>query len=220
MRFRSDKVKYALGELAHHLPFSVFGVVSAIIMMSVLTFIAKIVQAEDLMPGASAEMFHVFHPAHILFSAVATTAMFWKHDNRNLLKAATVGFVGSIGICGISDIFIPYWGGALINEHMHMHICLIEHPQIIIPFALVGIFSGLMVTKSFERSTQYSHAVHIFLSSTASLLYLISYGLTDWMHAISGVFFITVVAVMVPCCLSDIIFPLLCTHKYCEHQKS
>ncbi len=32
-----------------------------------------------------AELFYITHASHILFSAVATTAMFWKHEKKILI---------------------------------------------------------------------------------------------------------------------------------------
>ena len=216
MENTKSRVQYILMELAHHLPYSIFGVISAIILMAVLTFIAEAAGANNI-SGASNELFHVFHPSHILFSAIATTAVFWKHDNHSWIKAVFIGLFGSLSICGISDIVIPFIGGKLLGFHMGFHVCLVEEPGLIYPFAFVGIAAGLMVTQTFEHSTQYSHGVHVFLSSAASLLYLLSYGVTGWMHHITPVFLITIFAVMIPCCLSDIVFPLMCTHRYCSH---
>jgi hypothetical protein len=215
-----NKAHYIFYELAHHMPYSIMGVMSALILMGILTFIVQIVQSEHLLPHAAEDLFHVFHPGHILFSAVATTAMFWKHDNHSWIKAVMVGFLGSVTICGASDIIVPFFGGLLLGHEMHFHVCLIEEPQMVYPFAVVGILSGFMVTKSFDHSVEYSHSVHVFLSSVASLLYLISYGLADWTHAVGGVFLVTVFAVMFPCCFSDIVFPMLCTHRYCNHTES
>lgn len=214
---KESRLNYILTELAHHLPYSIFGVTLGIIFVAVLSFFAQIAHAEHEMAHAAEELFHVFHPAHILFSAVATTAMFWKHDDKSIVKAAAVGIVGSLSICGLSDIGFPYAGGILMGQPMGFHVCLIEEPGLVIPFAVVGVMAGFMVTKTFERSTEYSHGVHVFLSSTASILYLVSYGLTDWTHAVGGVFLVTLIAVMIPCCLSDIVFPLCCTHKHCKH---
>lgn len=212
------KTQNILIELAHHLPYSIVGVTTAIILVGLLTFIAKVAGNSTVLPEASADLFHVFHPSHILFSAVTTTAMFWKHDNQSVLKAIMIGFFGSVTICGISDIFIPFLGGLLLGAKMHIHVCLIEEPFLIFPFALIGVFAGFMVNTAFEHATEYSHSIHVFLSSTASVLFLIGFGLSDWSHQIAQVFLITIFAVMIPCCLSDIVFPLLCTHKYCAHK--
>ena len=213
---RKSKLRYILIELAHHLPYSIFGVTIALILMGLLMFIAIIANSEHRVPMASAELFHVFHPAHVLFSAVATTAMFRKHDG-NVLKAIAVGFIGSITICGLSDIFIPFWGGIILQQEMQFHICILEEPGLVFPFAIVGVIAGMFVTKSFEKSTEYSHSAHVFLSSVASILYLIAFGLTEWVHVLGGVFMVTIFAVMIPCCASDIAFPLACTHKHCSH---
>jgi len=211
-----NKTKYIVQQLIYHLPFSVFGVMLALLALGFLTFITMIVQSEHILPEASGELFHVFHAAHVLLSAVASTAMFYKHDQK-IWKALLIGFVGSIVICGISDILFPFMGGILIGSEMHLHICIIEEPQVVYPFAVIGTIAGLAAPKSFERATEYSHSMHVFVSSVASILYLIAFGLEHWLHAIGAVFAITVVAVMIPCCLSDIAFPLACSHSNCTH---
>jgi len=43
----------------------------------------------------------------------------------------------------------------------------------------------------------------------ASILYLVSYGLTDWIHVIGAVFVLIILAVIIPCCFGDIVFPLM-----------
>jgi hypothetical protein len=213
---KENRVKYILIELAHHLPYSIFGVTLGMILMGLLTFIAILTQTEHRMPEASRELFHVFHPAHILFSSVTTTAMFWKHE-KNWVKALVVGFVGSVAICGLSDVVFPLVGGLILGFPMEMHICILQEPGLIFPFAIMGVLSGFLVTDAFERSTEYSHSGHVFISSVACALYLISYGVTDWIHVGGAIFVITVLAVMIPCCASDIAFPLFCVHKNCKH---
>jgi len=214
---KESKIKILLVELAHHLPFSIFGVTIGLILMGMMSFFATIVQAEHLLPIASRELFHVFHPAHILFSAVATTAMFVKHEKK-YLKAIVVGFVGSVTICGISDIFFPYLGGKFLGSEMQVHICIIEEPALVFPFALIGVIAGLLIKKSFDHSTEYSHSVHVIVSSMASILYLIGFGYQNWIHDVGAVFIVIIFAVMIPCCASDIAFPLVCTHRDCEHK--
>ncbi len=209
---KDNKAKYILVELAHHLPYSIIGAMIALILMGVLTFFAVLMKAENLLPKATREFFHILHPVHILFSSVATTAMFWKHE-KNIVKAVTIGFFGSILICGISDIILPFLGGIIFGANMIMHVCIIQKPLLILPFAIVGVLAGLLVTKSVEHSTEYSHSAHVLISSLASISYLLAYGLQDWIHMVGGVFIVTVLAVMVPCCASDIAFPLYCVNK-------
>lgn len=217
---KEKKWVFVWHELKEHLPFSIFGVSLAVVIMGFLTFVAILAKAEGELPLASRELFHVFHPLHILFSAMVTTAMFWKHE-KNVVKAILVGSIGSVGICGISDIAFPFLGGKIIGADMHMHICLLENPQMILTFLCVGIFAGLIVPSVIEHSTQYSHSAHVFISSLASLLYLLAYGLTGWTDVIGSVFLITIIAIVLPCCLSDVVFPLFCLHKGCgcEHDK-
>jgi len=211
---KENKYKHIMIELAEHLPFSIFGVSLGLILVGILTFFGILINSEHLLKEASAGLFHVFHPLHVLFSSVATTAMFWKHE-RNLKKAVLVGFFGSLSICGISDILFPFIGGTLLGAKMHIHICLFEHPFSVIVFALIGILSGLYIEKSIEKSTEYSHLAHVFISSAASILYLIGYGVIGWTHIMGSVFIITLISVVIPCCLSDIIFPLACLHSSC-----
>src|SRR3989338_1771299 len=210
------RLKYILLELARHLPYSIFGISLGIIALGILTFFAILIGSQERMPQASETLFHVFHPIHILFSAVATTAIFWKHDKR-LLKAIVVGFAGSVGICSLSDIFFPFVGGTLLGVPIRLHICLIETPGLILPFAMTGILAGLVANQSFEHSFEYSHAAHVFISSMASILYLTGFSAIDWIHSLGQVSIITIVAVMIPCCTSDIVFPLACVHRRCDH---
>jgi hypothetical protein len=158
-------------------------------------------------------MFHVFHPLHTFFSAVATVAMFWRHERR-WTKAILVGVFGAVGLCGISDIFLPYLAGLLLGvEGMQMHICLIEHPGVILPFLIAGLLLGLILPISTHKSTIFSHAAHVLVSSTASIMYLVAFGLENWIESIGMVFVYMVFAVILPCCASDILFPLLLTSK-------
>lgn len=213
---KGNKLQYIFVELAHHLPFSIFGVTMGLIFMGVLTFFAVLLGAEKMLPTASRELFHIFHPAHVLLSSVTTTAMFWKHEKR-MFKALIVGFAGSVGICGLSDIIFPFFGGLLMGAPMQMHVCIIQEPGLVFPFAIIGVLAGFFVVTAIERSTEYSHSAHVFVSSAASLLYMLAFGLEGWTDMAGGVFLVTVIAVMIPCCLSDIAFPILCVHRNCDH---
>lgn len=211
-----NKITTIAVELGHHLPYTIFGVTMGLMLMGILTFIATLMHSENLLAPASAEMFHITHASHILFSAVATTAMFWKHEKR-ILKAIPVGFLGSIGICALSDSVFPTIGGNLLGVPMQMHICIIEHPGLILPFAIAGVIAGFLIPGAIEKSTQYSHSVHVLFSSASAILYLLGFGMQDWIHQLGGVFIIAVIAVMVPCCMSGIVFPLMCVHRNCAH---
>jgi len=194
-------------ELLAHLPFSIFSTVGGMTLVAILTFIGRPFYQDEL-PVAFRELFHIFHPVHMLFSATATTAMFWRYERR-LLKALVVGLAGAILVCGASDILIPHASGLMLGVRMHFHVCIVEHPGLVLPFAAVGVVTGFLASGHIVRATVFSHAVHVLISSSASLLYLVSFGLTDWIHNAGWVFVFVVLAVMVPCCFSDIVFPLL-----------
>ncbi len=169
--------------------------------------------------GFALPLFHLFHPVHMFFSAAATTAMFWRFDRR-LVKAITIGVLGAVGVCGVSDIIMPYMsqfvlvtlGGLKAEQPLHLHICLIEHPALVLPFAAIGVVVGLTAAVAVERSTLFSHSLHVFSSTMASIFYLIGpFGRTAWVDDLGMVFLLIVLAVMIPCCISDIIFPLALT---------
>lgn len=227
----TSKLQRIVVELLHHLPFSMFGSMIALLAMGTIAYIVASLGGGSVAQAAHAghdhgdghlspetSLFHLFHAMHVLTSAIATTAMFWKHDNHKVVKAAAIGLLGSISICGLSDIVFPFVGGLILGADMDIHICLIEDPLLVWPFAIIGVLAGFVVTRSFERSTEYSHSMHVFVSSVASLLYLMSFGMYDWTHAITGVFLVILSAVVFPCCLSDIVFPMACTHRYCSSE--
>lgn len=208
-----DEMMRLIEELKHHLPFSILSVCFGLMMMGILNFITFSTDS-DQTAVRSILLFHVFHPVHLLFSAIATTAMFWQYE-RKILKSIIIGFVGSVIICGASDIIIPYLSGFLLGTHMRFHVCILEHPSIILPFVILGILAGFFAPGTLEKQEGviFSHSLHVFVSSTASILYLIGYGLTDWIVHIGEVLIYTVFAVIFPCCTSDIVFPLLFVNR-------
>ena len=190
-------------ELKEHLPFTIFSACLAMIAIGFATVITK--DAE--LPGLGENLFHIFHPLHILASAATTTSMYWKYK-KNIILSIIIGAAGSIVICSLSDIIFPFFGGRMLSIDMHFHICIINHPVIIIPFLAVGIAMGFFSPKIIEHSTIYSHSAHILLSTMASLVYLISFGMVNWMQHIGYVFMLLIFVVLIPCCISDIAFPL------------
>ncbi len=215
-------------ELVHHLPFSVSAVAVGLTLAGIICFLTPV--GRELPPAvdhadhvmveecehdhgehhnAFWPLFHLFHPLHMLFSAAATTAMFWRYERR-VLKAVIVGLIGAIGVCGLSDIVMPHLSLTMLGESMRWHICVIEHPQMVFSFAAVGVAVGLAASAGVARSTFFSHSLHVFSSTMASIFYLIGpFGALGWIDSVGVVFLFIIFAVMVPCCLSDIVFPLL-----------
>ena len=211
------RLKTILKEFRHHFPFTVFSTALGLIVVVFLTVLLKTRDPQGP-PVYFRQLFHLFHPLHILMSAIATTAMIWRYD-RKAVKAIVVGLVGSLGICGLSDIFLPWLGGWLIGSHMHLHVCLIEHPHVVVPFALLGIVTGFVAVGRFpdRTSTIFSHSSHVLTSTMASLFYFVSFGFFLSAENAFVLFMLVMLAVILPCCTSDIIFPLLTVREKDHH---
>ncbi len=187
-------------ELKRHAPFTAFGALTGVIITGIVILVRLSTEASNV-------IFHTLHPAHILVSALVTTAMYRLYGGG--VKAAVgIGFVGSVAICSISDIVFPFLGGALLGANITFHACIIEHPWLIALSAFVGITIGLLGPR-----TRFPHAGHVLLSTWASLFYLMAFGIVDWVPLLPLVFPILFVAVWIPCCVSDIVFPLLFVRK-------
>jgi hypothetical protein len=151
-------------------------------------------------------LFWTFHPAHVLFSAVTTAAMYRLHGKGTLLPTILVGYFGSIGIATVSDSLVPYLGEWLLHlPHRHAHIGFIEMWWLVNPLALLGI----LIAHKWPR-TKVPHASHVLLSTSASLFHMtmaMGAELNLLTMGLMGIFLF--LAVWVPCCTSDIVFPLL-----------
>jgi hypothetical protein len=197
-----------LTELRNHAPFTLFGALTGIVLMILF---------RNLPEQTSHRLFYVFHPAHVVLSAIVTTAMFKLHSkNPKAAVVVLVGFAGSLGTSTIRDSLIPYVGELLLGMRIDIHaahesfakrahIGFIEGWQIVIPAAILGI-----IIAYFRPHTKFPHAGHILISTWASsfhMLMAMEGQVTVWKMA--GSFIFLFLAVWLPCCFSDIIFPLL-----------
>ena len=194
-----NQLRHIAEELKHHAPFTALGACLGIAVMIV-------VQLGGVAQSTSHHAFHVLHPAHMLLSATVTAAMFRRHGG-GAPAAIAVGLVGAVGICAISDIVLPYIGGALLGAKMTLHVCLVEHPWLVILPGLIGAAIGSLT----RCPTRCPHAAHVSISTLASLFYLMAFGVTDWILRFPLVFVLLFLAVWIPCCTSDIVFPILFT---------
>lgn len=196
-------------EVTEHLPFSVFAVAIGLSAVGVACFAAGDRSAQPL--------FHLFHPIHMLFSAAATTAMFQRHG-RGLVRASIVGLVGAVGVCGLSDVVMPYLSLHLLGTEAHWHLCVVEHPSMVLSFAGIGVVVGLLASGPVVGSTLFSHSLHVLASTVASAIYLIGpSGWPEWTDSTGVLFPLLIVSVMIPCCLSDIVFPVLAAGRVEHH---
>jgi len=193
-------------ELRHHIPFTVFGAVTG--MVAIIIIVA--VGALSSVSGASETVFYVLHPLHVLLSAGVTTAMYRKHTRGRIIPTILIGYLGSIGIATLSDSVVPYIGELLLDlPHAEAHIGFIDEWHIVNPAAFLGIAIGL-----WRSNTKFPHAGHVLISTWASLFHTImALGETvEWLQLLP-IFIFLFLAVWLPCCLSDIVFPLLFTKE-------
>ena len=188
-------------ELKNHSPFTAFGAVTAIIIMVIVVF-------SDVSSGVSSAFFYTLHPLHVVLSALVTTAMYVKYRGGKIWVAILIGYFGSIGIATISDSVIPYLGGALLGIKMGFHVGFIEKWWLVNPLALLGIAIGY-----WRPTTNFPHAGHVLLSTWASLFYFMAFGIADWIPLLPFILLFLFLAVWIPCCVSDIVFPLLFVRK-------
>jgi hypothetical protein len=198
-------------ELKEHVPFTALGAVSGIIIM-------VIVVLTNVSSSISEAAFYTLHPLHILLSALVTTAMYTRHSKGKLWAAILIGYTGSVGICTLSDTVIPYLEGTTLNIAISFHLPFIETGKI--PFlgmaewqvvnsaALIGIALGY-----WTKITKVPHFGHVLLSTWASLFYFTAFGTASWLPLLPIIFIYLFLAVWIPCCLSDIVFPLLFIRK-------
>ena len=218
-----EKAQHIFYELKSHAPFTLLGAVLGLAFMLLFSKTGY---------EGSRAFFSVFHPAHVVLSAMVTTTIFKLHSiKKNLLIMILVGYFGSVGVATLSDIIIPHIGAHLFEldipteskihqmEHKHtdaadaahehephkMHFGFIEEWYVVNPAA----FLGIAIAYFFPRS-KFPHAGHILISTWASSAYL----LMDMENQIglgsaASVFTTLFISVWLPCCLSDIVFPLL-----------
>ena len=233
-------------ELKEHIPFTILGAASGIILMLIFNHFST---------DSGSKLFMIFHPLHVVLSAFATTMLFRLRSPKSALwKIIIVGYVGSIGVATISDSVIPYCGerimGISIPTHSHshthetaepqtvdnkelgsedchtcphehsrhipgkpdIHIGFIEDWQMVNASAVIGIVMGLFLTVG-----KLPHASHVLVSTWASMAHIMMNTATE-LTIINylGIFVVLFLAVWLPCCLSDIVFPTLFSIKKIE----
>lgn len=209
------KLGIIIKELEGHAPFTLFGA---------FTGIACMLLFKNLDHDTSEKIFYVFHPGHIFLSAIVIASIFQFHAKRkNVVAILLVGVIGSMGIGTLSDSLIPYAGEVVLkmrieghshgDEHDHeqegfaekAHIGFIEGWYVVIPAAIAGVLIAL-----FKPRTKIPHAGHVLLSTWASSFHmLMAMGGNSSVLKLVGSFGFLFLAVLLPCCFSDIVFPLL-----------
>lgn len=196
-------------ELRHHVPFTALGTLSGIVIM-VVVLVTPVPRAY------SDALFWVSHPGHVILSALVTAALYRRKTGAGLVATFVIGYLGSVGIATLSDSLIPFVGEWLLDlPHKGAHIGFIEKWWLINPIAMAGIVIGYVWPR-----THIPHAGHVFLSTWASLFHMtMAFG--DHLEPVQLILIpvFLFLAVWIPCCTSDIVFPMLFVRKTSgEHQ--
>jgi len=193
-------------ELGEHVPFTTLGAATGVIIMVIIVLGNVLPQVSQV----SYPIFYILHPAHVVLSALVTTAMYKKYSNGKIWAIILIGYFGSIGTATLSDSIIPYLGETLLGlPNKGIHIGFIEEWWIVSPAALIGIAIGY-----WRPPTKLPHSGHVLISTWASLFHIImALGETINWITLLAIFFFLFLSVWIPCCTSDIVFPLLFVNK-------
>jgi hypothetical protein len=177
-----------------------------------------IILATHLATSISETIFYTLHPLHIVLSALVTTAMYRRYSKGRLWAAILIGYFGSVGIATLSDAIIPFVEGSTLSIDISFHLPFIEtetFPYLNVPTwvvinsaAAIGIAIGY-----WKQTTKIPHSGHVLLSTWASLFYFTAFGTASWVPLLPLIFVFLFLAVWIPCCTSDIVFPLLFIRK-------
>jgi hypothetical protein len=205
-----------LHELKAHAPFTAIGAVTGIIVIAIILI-------TNLSASTSEAVFYTLHPLHVVLSALVTTALYRRYSQGRLWAAILIGYCGSVGIATLSDAVIPYLEGALFNIPLEFHLPFLEtaaFPYLGVPkwvvvngAAAIGIAIGY-----WKQFTKIPHSGHVLLSTWASLFNFAAFGIISWAQ-LPLIFVFLFLAVWLPCCLSDIVFPLLFVRKVASEQE-
>jgi uncharacterized membrane protein len=212
----ADRAKHVLTELKAHAPFTLFGALTGITLMLLFRNISH---------QTSYRIFYIFHPAHVVLSAMVTASLFRLHEKtRGFLIVLVVGYVGAIGTATASDSILPFFGEEIMGvavpteatihsgshqgeEHQHkeLHIGFIEEWYIVNPAAFLGVLIAYFLPR-----TKMPHAFHILISTWASSAHIMMNAYEPITAVLLPVIFLVLfISVWLPCCFSDIIFPTL-----------
>jgi hypothetical protein len=202
-----------IDELICHFPYAVFSVAISLIVLTILDLLVGNSTSLITQQQTWFNMFHSFHFVHIVFASVGAMITFSKFSNDRL-RGLVVSAASAMVFCILSDILMPYIGATMLGIDMKLHICFWSELHNILPFLLIGLLTGWLITahhKNLDHDSMgmWSHFTHIFVSSMASMFYMVSSGFTDWVSQIGMLFLLLIFAVVIPCTLSDVVVPIL-----------
>jgi hypothetical protein len=203
-----DKKETIMHELKHHLPFTLISSLTAGLIVALFYLINK-----EFFIGVVSNLFEVMHPTHVFVSAIATSAVYRKYK-KSILPAILIGVLGAILIGSLSDVVFPWIAGNLFALRTNFHLPIIEEPFLILGIAIIGSAIGAKWDLS-----KLSHSLHVFLSIFASLFYVLTFSIEMNPIIILLISLVIFLTVYIPCCVSDIVFPLFFVNKKCKNCK-
>jgi len=195
-------------ELIYHLPYAIFAVTFSLAILSFFSFNSYGLVSVH---SRASILFHSFHFMHILFSVTGTLITYYRFS-KGVLRGLFVGLFSAMVFCTLSDAVMPYIAGRLLGVDMTFHLCFLQELHNIVPFLVIGLVNGIVIGY-YHKSNEvfysvFSHFLHILVSSFASMFYLVAHGFSNWYSQIGMVSIFLLVAVVVPCILSDIVTPM------------
>ena len=198
-------------ELLCHLPYASFSLGIGFVLLSLMHFIGRMFTNNALLLQGYHLLFHSFHYLHILYASMGTLVTFSRFS-RSLGMGIVLAIISPAIFCTLSDVMLPALAGELLGVSMHIHICFFHELHNVVPLMLVGVMTGLALRQHHEAWLGFfslgSHFVHILISALASLLYVVAYGFEHWFHYMGLLYFLLIIAVVVPCTISDIVVPI------------
>lgn len=196
----SLSARQIIHELKHHAPFTAMGSLAGVLVLALLMGL-------DTSRALPERLFAILHPSHVFLSALATTAMYRHYGPRKWWRTLLIGYFGSVGIGTLSDCLIPFAGEWLLGlPNRHLHLGFIEHWAIVNPLAIAGVLVG-----SWRSKFNLYHGLHVGVSTGASLFHImmaLNLGTIPGIGTLLAIVVFVFLAVWVPCCTSDIVFPL------------
>lgn len=223
-----DLFKVFKEELQHHLPIATMSVAMAIMIISFINVffehgivactVADMHSMTDHVHDSCNHtsgmdvLFHSFHFIHILFATSGTMLTFYRYSNSKFL-GVFIGAISALVFCTFSDILLPYTAGSLLGVNMDLHICFSSELSNVLPFLFIGLLNGVIMSKSekflTEENSLFLHFWHTFISALASIFYALGHGLPNYYDHFGLFFLLMIVAVVLPCTLSDVVAPIL-----------
>jgi hypothetical protein len=190
-------------ELRAHAPFTLLGTATALVIMLIAVY-------APIQRRIFETLFWTLHPFHVFLSALVTAGMYRLHGPGKAWPTLLIGYLGSIGIGSLSDCIVPYLGDTLLGmPNRGVHLGFIEKWWLVNPMAIAGIALAY-----WRPTTRFPHAGHVLLSTWASLSHVVmAMGEGIGFFTIAVVALFVFIAVWIPCCTSDIAFPLVFTRR-------